>query len=54
MQIDNKTNVSNKKIIKGLKLLHLKSLYNFTETAYDDIKKIFTTNNSSLYKLKNI
>ncbi len=54
MQIDNETNVPNKKIIEGLKLLHLKSLYNFTESAYDDIMKIFTTNNSSLYKLKNI
>ena len=38
--------------IEGLKLLHLKSLYNFTESAYDDIMKIFTTNNISLYKVK--
>src|SRR3989337_3476072 len=29
-----------KKIIEGLRLLHLKSLYNFTETAYDNIMKI--------------
>src|SRR6266542_236109 len=52
MQIDNETNISNKKIIKGLKLLYLKFLYNFTESAYDDIMKIFTTNNLSLYKIK--
>ncbi len=38
--------------IEGLKLLYLKSLYNFTESAYDDIMKIFTTNNVSLYKVK--
>jgi len=41
-----------KKIIEGLRLLHLKSLYNFTETAYDNIMKIFTTDNLSLYKVK--
>ena len=40
------------KIIEGLKLLHLKSLYNFTESAYEDIMKIFTKNNLSLYKIK--
>jgi hypothetical protein len=38
--------------IEGLKLLHLKSLYNFTESAYDDIMKIYKTNNISLYKVK--
>src|SRR3954467_747258 len=52
MQIDNESNMPNKEIIEGLKLLHLKSLYNFTESAYDDIMKIFTTNNISLYKVK--
>src|SRR6266511_359465 len=52
MQIDDETNITNKKIIEGLKLLYLKSLYNFTESAYDDIMKIFTTNNLSLYKIK--
>src|SRR6266542_2104930 len=52
MQIDDKTNIPNKKIIEGLKLLYLTSLYNFTESAYDDIMKIFTTNNLSLYKIK--
>ena len=41
-----------KEIIEGLKLLHLKSLYNFTESAYEDIMKIFTTDNLSLYKVK--
>src|SRR6266545_2419019 len=41
MQIDNETNISNKKIIEGLKLLYLKSLYNFIESAYDNIMKIF-------------
>ena len=30
----------------------MKSLYNFTESAYDDIMKIFITNNISLYKIK--
>jgi hypothetical protein len=49
MQIDD---IPNKKIIDGLKLLHLKSLYNFTESAYNDIIKVFTTNNLSLYKIK--
>src|SRR3954467_9791900 len=52
MQIDNESNMPNKEIIEGLKLLHLKSLYNFTESAYDNIMKIFTTNNVSLYKAK--
>jgi hypothetical protein len=41
-----------KKIIEGLKLLYLKTLYNFTESAYDDIMKVFVTNNLSLYKVK--
>src|SRR5438270_322346 len=41
-----------KQIIEGLRLLHLKSLYNFTETVYDNIMKIFTTDNLSLYKVK--
>jgi hypothetical protein len=41
-----------KKIIEGLKLLYLKTLYNFTESAYDDIMKVFTTNNLSLFKVK--
>src|SRR5579859_5615811 len=50
MQTDNAT--PNKKIIEGLKLLYLKSLYNFTESAYDDIIKVFTTNNLSLYNIK--
>ena len=52
MQIDNITNILSKEIIEGLQLLHLKTLYNFTESAYDDIMKIFTTNNISLYKVK--
>src|SRR6266511_420810 len=52
MQIDDETNIPNKKIIEGLKLLYLKSLYNFKESAYDDIMKIFITNNLSLYKIK--
>ena len=51
MQIDDETDIS-KKMLEGLKLLHLKSLYNFTESAYDDIMKIFTTDNISLYKVK--
>jgi len=48
MCVDDKTNIP----IEELKLLHLKSLYNFTESAYDNIMKIFTTNNVSLYKAK--
>lgn len=52
MQIDDETNIPNKEIIEGLKLLHLKSLYNFTESAYSDIMEIFTTSNLSLYKIK--
>ena len=53
MQIDNESDTTpSKEIIEGLKLLYLKSLYNFTESAYDDIMKVFTTNNLSLYKIK--
>jgi hypothetical protein len=52
MQIDDRPESPSKKIIEGLKLLYLKSLYNFTESAYDDIIKIFTTENVSLYKVK--
>src|SRR6266498_2105074 len=36
MKIDDEIN---KEIIEGLRLLHLKSLYNFTESAYEDIMK---------------
>ena len=50
MQTDNAT--PNKEIIEGLKLLYLKSLYNFTKSAYNDIIKVFTTNNLSLYNVK--
>ena len=50
MQTDN--NNLSIEIIEGLKLLHLKSLYNFTESAYDDIMKIFKSENVSLYKVK--
>jgi len=49
MCVDNKTSIP---MIEGLKLLHLKSLYNFTESAYDNIMEIFSTNNISLYKVK--
>src|SRR2546423_8101640 len=48
MCVDDKTNIP----IEELKLLHLKSLYNFTESAYDNIMKIFIINNVSLYKAK--
>src|SRR6266498_1237372 len=44
----------NKKIIEDLRLLHLKSLYNFTEAAYNDIIKLFANQNISLYKVKKI
>src|SRR6266536_4533272 len=52
MQIDNDSNNPNKKIIDRFKLLYLKSLYNFTESAYDDIMKIFIIERISLYKVK--
>src|SRR6266498_1163614 len=44
----------NKKVIEGLRLLHLKSLYNFTKAAYNDIIKLFANKNISLYKVKKI
>ena len=44
----------NKEVIEGLRLLHLKSLYNFTEAAYNDIIKLFVNKNISLYKVKKI
>ena len=50
MQIDKER--LNKKIIKSLRLLYLKSLYNFTETVYNDIIKSFANKNISLYKIK--
>src|SRR6266498_1101822 len=52
MQIDEER--LNKEDIKGLRLLHLKSLYNFTEVAYNDIIKLFANENISLYKVKKI
>jgi hypothetical protein len=44
----------NKEVIEGLRLLHLKSLYNFTEAAYNDIIKLFADKNLSLYKVNKI
>src|SRR6266498_5243032 len=44
----------NKKVIEGLRLLHLKLLYNFIEAAYNDIIKLFANKNISLYKVKKI
>src|SRR6266498_2254122 len=44
----------NKKVIEDLRLLHLKSLYNFTEAAYNNIIKLFANKNISLYKVKKI
>ncbi len=52
MQVDKEK--LNKKVIKGLRLLYLKSLYNFTEVAYNDIIKLFANKNHSLYKVKKI
>src|SRR6266498_4289305 len=52
MQIDKER--LNKEIIEGLRLLHLKLLYNFTEAAYNDIIKLFANKNISLYKIKKI
>jgi hypothetical protein len=53
MQVDIEEGLS-KEIIEGLKLLHLKSLYNFTEAAYNNIIKLFANKNISLYKIKKI
>src|SRR6266542_1883732 len=52
MQVDEER--LNKKVIEGLRLLHLKSVYNFIEAAYNDIIKLFTNKNISLYKVKKI
>src|SRR6266540_4135212 len=52
MQVDEER--LNKKIIEGLRLLHLKSVYNFIEAAYNDIIKLFANKNLSLYKVKKI
>src|SRR6266542_1408565 len=52
MQVDEER--LNKKVIKVLKLLHLKSVYNFTEAVYNDIIKLFANENLSLYKVKKI
>src|SRR6266498_1117997 len=52
MQIDEER--LNKEVIEGLRFLHLKSLYNFTEAAYNDIIKLFANKNISLYKVKKI
>ena len=52
MQVDEER--LNKKIIEGLRLLHLKSVYNFTKATYNDIIKLFANENFSLYKVKKI
>src|SRR6266540_1746934 len=52
MQVDEER--LNKKVIEGLRLLHLKSVYNFTEAVYNDIIKLFANENLSLYKVKKI
>src|SRR6266540_6019872 len=52
MQVDEER--LNKKVIENLRLLHLKSVYNFTEAAYNDIIKLFANKNLSLYKVKKI
>src|SRR6266540_1170260 len=52
MQVDEER--LNKKVIESLRLLHLKSIYNFTEVAYNDIIKLFANKNISLYKVKKI
>ncbi len=52
MQIDKER--LNKEVIKGLRLLYLKLLYNFTKAAYNNIIKLFANKNISLYKVKKI
>ena len=51
MQIKD-NNIISEEVIEGLKLLYLKSLYNFMEAAYNDIIKVFAKKNLSLYKVK--
>ena len=43
MQIDEER--LNKEVIEDLRLLYLKSLYNFTEAAYNNIIKLFANKN---------
>ena len=50
MQVDEEK--LNKKIIEGLKLLHLKSLYNFTEAVYNNIIKLFSDKILAYIRLK--
>src|SRR6266498_1740994 len=52
MQVDEER--LNKKVIEGLRFLHLKLIYNFTEPAYNDIIKLFANENLNLYKVKKI
>src|SRR6266540_2490895 len=52
MQVDEER--LNKKVIEGLRLLHLKLVYNFTKAAYNNIIKLFANENLSLYKVKKI
>src|SRR6266498_3614400 len=52
MQVDEER--LNKKVIEGLRLLHLKLVYNFTEVVYNDIIKLFANKNLNLYKIKKI
>src|SRR6266498_2767357 len=52
MQVDEER--LNKKVIEGLRFLHLKSVYNFTEAVCNNIIKLFANKNLSLYKVKKI
>src|SRR6266508_2857536 len=52
MQVDKER--INKNVIEGLRLLHLKLIYNFIKAAYNDIIKLFANENLSLYKVKKI
>ena len=46
-------NIISKEVIEGLQLLYLKSLHNFTETAYNDIIKVFAKKTLVYTRLKN-
>ncbi|CAG8757881.1 12424_t:CDS:1, partial [Funneliformis caledonium] len=53
IQVDIEEGLS-KEIIEDLKLLHLKSLYNLTKAAYNNIIKLFTNKTLVYIRLKKI
>lgn len=51
MQIEDH-NIISEEVIEGLKLLYLKSLFNFSEVAYYGINEAYVKKDLSLYKVK--